>query len=514
MKVFSFLGAIMLILVSLMLFIQCPPEIPDEIAPVVNIIYPVDGQAVSGTIKVSVAATDETDLKQINLFIDGEMKAVSENQILEYMWNTTPIADNRNHSLYATATDRSDNNGFSGNVIVRVVTGSDPDTLAPVITILNPVNLSIVVDTVNVVSQVYDDTQIDKVEYFVDGELIHTTTQTPYSFKWIVTNYINGSSHSLFGQAYDMNQNSSVSNVVTVTVQNTVSYPDTLPPVITILNPVNLSTVVDSVNVVSQVSDNTQIDRVEYFVDGELIHTATQTPYSFKWIVTNYVNGSSHSLFGQAYDTNQNSSVSNVVTVTVQNTVSYPDTLPPVITILNPVNLSTVGDTVNVVSQVYDDTQIDRVEYFVDGELIHTTTQMPYNFQWILTNYVNGSSHSLFGQAYDTNQNSSVSNVVTVTVQNADITPPTVLIIYPASGSIFTAGTVISVTVDAQDNIGIQRVEIYIDGELKITDTSSPYSYDWDTTGYGDGGIHTIYVKAFDFAGNNNVQLVTVTVNP
>jgi hypothetical protein len=415
MKVFSFLGAIMLILVSLMLFIQCPPEIPDEIAPVVNIIYPVDGQAVSGTIKVSVAATDETDLKQINLFIDGEMKAVSENQILEYMWNTTPIADNRNHSLYATATDRSDNNGFSGNVIVRVVTGSDPDTLAPVITILNPVNLSIVVDTVNVVSQVYDDTQIDKVEYFVDGELIHTTTQTPYSFKWIVTNYINGSSHSLFGQAYDMNQNSSVSNVVTVTVQNT---------------------------------------------------------------------------------------------------VSYPDTLPPVITILNPVNLSTVGDTVNVVSQVYDDTQIDRVEYFVDGELIHTTTQMPYNFQWILTNYVNGSSHSLFGQAYDTNQNSSVSNVVTVTVQNADITPPTVLIIYPASGSIFTAGTVISVTVDAQDNIGIQRVEIYIDGELKITDTSSPYSYDWDTTGYGDGGIHTIYVKAFDFAGNNNVQLVTVTVNP
>ena len=316
MKVFSFLGMIMLILVSLTLFIQCPPEVPDEIAPVVNIIYPVDGQAVSGTIKVSVAASDETDLKQVNLFIDGEMVAVSENPLLEHIWNTVPIADNRNHSLYATATDKSDNNGFSGNVIVRVVTGSFPDTLAPVITILNPVTGAIVVDTVNVVSQVYDDNQIDKVQYFVDGELMHTTTQIPYSYEWIVTNYENGSSHNLFGVAYDANQNSSVSNVVTVTVQNT------------------------------------------------------------------------------------------------------------------------------------------------------------------------------------------------------DITPPTVVIIHPATGTIFSAGVIVPVVADVQDEIGIQRVEFYIDGELKVTDTTSPYSYNWNTTGYGDGRTHTIYVKAFDLAGNNNAQLVTVTVNP
>ena len=303
-------------MVSLTLFIQCPPEIPDEIAPVVNIIYPVDGQAVSGTIKVSVGASDETDLKQVNLFIDGEMVAASENPLLEYIWDTATIADNQNHSLYATATDKSDNNGFSGNVIVRVVTGSFPDTLAPVITILNPVTGS------------------------------------------------------------------------------------------------------------------------------------------------------------------------------------------------------TVMDTVNVVSQVYDENVIDKVDYFVDGELIHTTSQVPYSYQWIVTNYENGSSHNLFGVAYDANQNSSVSNVVTVTVINTDITPPIVLIIYPAAGSIFTAGDIVSVTADAQDNIGIQRVEFYIDGLLRVTDTSRPFSYDWDTTGFGDGGTHTIYVKAFDFAGNNNAQLVTVTVNP
>ena len=316
MKFFSFLRIIMFTLVSLTLFIQCPPEIPDEIAPVVNIIYPVDGQAVSGTIKVSVGASDETDLKQVNLFIDGEMVAVSENPLLEYIWNTVPIADNGNHSLYATATDKSDNNGFSGNVIVRVVTGS------------------------------------------------------------------------------------------------------------------------------------------------------------------------------------------------------YPDTLAPVITILNPVTGATVIDTVNVVSQVYDENEIDKVDYFVDGELIHTTSQVPYSYQWIVTNYENGSSHNLFGVAYDANQNSSVSNVVTVTVVNTDIIPPTVLIIYPAAASIFTAGDIVSVTADAQDNIGIQRVEFYVDGLLKITDTSRPYRYDWDTTGFGDGGTHTIYVKAFDFAGNSNAQLVTVTVNP
>jgi hypothetical protein len=296
------------------LFLQCPPTLPDDIPPVVNIIQPVSGQVVSGTTLVTVGASDETELKEVVLFIDGVIVLTGKGALLQYSWDTAPIADNQEHNLYATATDGR-NNGFSGSVIVRVVSSSNPDSL------------------------------------------------------------------------------------------------------------------------------------------------------------------------------------------------------PPVISILHPTTGSTVSDTVNVVPQIEDASPIDRVEYFVDGIVEATITQAPYEYLWPVTPFINGTVHTIFAKAYDINQNSSVSNIVSVTVQNIDIVPPSVLITFPTAGSVFTAGDTVEIVADAQDNIGIQRVEFSIDGQLKITDTSRPYSYIWDTTGFG-AGQHTIYVKAYDLAQNSNAQLISVTINP
>ena len=192
---------------------------------------------------------------------------------------------------------------------------------------------------------------------------------------------------------------------------------------------------------------------------------------------------------------------------------SNPDSLPPVIAILHPTTGSIVSDTVNVVPEIVDASPIDRVEYYVDGILEATLTQAPYEYLWPVTALINGTVHTLFARAYDINQNNSVSNIVSVTVQNIDVIPPTVLITFPAPNAVFTAGDTVEIVADAQDNIAIERVEFSIDGQLKITDTSRPYSYIWDTTEFG-GSQHTIYVKAYDFAQNSNAQLITVTVNP
>jgi len=59
----------------------------------------------------------------------------------------------------------------------------------------------------------------------------------------------------------------------------------------------------------------------------------------------------------------------------------------------------------------------------------------------------------------------------------------------------------ITIEANASDNeSGIDRVEFFIDGVLKSTDTSKPYSYNWITLRCGK---HTITVKAYDNAGNN-----------
>ena len=72
-----------------------------------------------------------------------------------------------------------------------------------------------------------------------------------------------------------------------------------------------------------------------------------------------------------------------------------------------------------------------------------------------------------------------------------------------------------SVTATATDNVSVTKVEFYFDGVLKATDTSTPYSWSWDTTTAANGG-HTLLTKAYDAAGNVGTSAaVTVTVgNP
>jgi hypothetical protein len=509
MKFFSGTKSLFLIIACSLLFLQCPPEIPDEIPPVVNIIHPVNGQAVSGVVNVTVGASDETELKEVILYIDGVIVASTGDPLLNYTWDTAPIADDRNHSIYATATDGNGNNGFSGASVVRVVSGASPDTLPPVIAILNPVTGAIVNDTVNVAVQVEDDTGIDRVEYYVDGTLVFSNNQEPYNYQWDVTTLPDGSTPSIFAKAYDTNQNNTVSNTVSVTIQNT----DIIAPTVQILYPTAGQTFIegDIVPISVQAEDNVGIDRVEFFIDGVIQSTDTIAPYGYNWNTTGYGDGGPHSIFVKAFDFSNNN---NAQLVSVIVNALPPDTTAPVITILHPTTGSTIADSVNVVPQIVDQSPIDRVEYYVDGVLDTIITQEPFEYYWVVTTFSNGSIHNLFARAYDIYQNNDVSANVSVTILNTDIIPPTVNIIYPAAGAIFTAGEIVNITAEAQDNVGVQRVEFYVDGDLLSTDTTPPYRYSWDTTTYGNGGLHTIFVKAYDFAGNDGSQLVTVTVNP
>jgi len=76
-----------------------------------------------------------------------------------------------------------------------------------------------------------------------------------------------------------------------------------------------------------------------------------------------------------------------------------------------------------------------------------------------------------------------------------DTTPPTV-----SASESGTSGT-ISFSASASDNVGVSKVEFYVDGALKATDTSSPYSASLDSTTLADGS-HSLVVKAYDAAGN------------
>lgn len=90
-----------------------------------------------------------------------------------------------------------------------------------------------------------------------------------------------------------------------------------------------------------------------------------------------------------------------------------------------------------------------------------------------------------------------------------DTTPPTIAITAPTEGS--NVNNNVAVEVDATDNVGVTKVELYVDGELTSTAKSAPFTTKWYAK-RARAGAHTLQCKAYDAADNVGLSAV-VTVN-
>ena len=68
-------------------------------------------------------------------------------------------------------------------------------------------------------------------------------------------------------------------------------------------------------------------------------------------------------------------------------------------------------------------------------------------------------------------------------------------------GALVDAEYTATLNATATDAVGVTKVEFYVDGALKGTDTTAPYSMTLDSTTLTNG-THALVVKAFDAAGN------------
>ena len=91
-----------------------------------------------------------------------------------------------------------------------------------------------------------------------------------------------------------------------------------------------------------------------------------------------------------------------------------------------------------------------------------------------------------------------------------DTTPPSVSIASPLNGAIVSGA--ISVQGASTDNVGVTKVELYVDSALVVSGTSASFSFAWNSAAYPNGS-HTLLVKAYDAAGNTGSATTTVSVN-
>jgi hypothetical protein len=97
--------------------------------------------------------------------------------------------------------------------------------------------------------------------------------------------------------------------------------------------------------------------------------------------------------------------------------------------------------------------------------------------------------------------------VPTTTPGVVDTTAPSVTITSPVDGSSVQRNSSVAISAAATDNVSVAKVEFYVNGVLKCTDTTAPYSCNW-TVPRGRNIPYSLQGRAYDAAGNSRSSLV------
>lgn len=91
-----------------------------------------------------------------------------------------------------------------------------------------------------------------------------------------------------------------------------------------------------------------------------------------------------------------------------------------------------------------------------------------------------------------------------------DTTAPTVSITSPANGASVARRSTVTITATASDNVGVTRVQFSVNGAVQCTDTSAPYSCNWNVPNTRNQ-TYQLQAQAFDAAGNVGTASIQVT---
>ncbi|MEQ9407061.1 MAG: Ig-like domain-containing protein [Fuerstiella sp.] len=186
------------------------------------------------------------------------------------------------------------------------------------------------------------------------------------------------------------------------------------------------------------------------------------------------------------------------------------DNTPPVVEIVSPDNGASFieGTAVPIRIDASDDVSVQSVDLLdARGIELESDTSAPFEFQY--TPPSDTSSFVIRVTARDAAGNSADADPITVELVPDE--PPTVTISTPPDGQGVIAGDTVRVGVEAEDDVGIQRVEFLVDDVVNHVLSLEPFVVDIPIA---DPGEKEIRVVAFDSLGNSASDTVHVTAFP
>jgi hypothetical protein len=270
---------------------------------------------------------------------------------------------------------------------------------------------------------------------------------------------------------------------------------DGSPPAVSLSGPANNSCIKGTWYANATASDNHKVRLLEWAMDGTLYRTDYGGTYSTNIYADNYPDGSWHTLTATAEDSGGNRTSASLSFCS--------DRTPPTVALTAPAS-GTLSGTVRAAANASDNVQVRAVRFSLmpivgqatTGEtrsamndippptsteyVLGTDTTAPYEITFDSSTIANG-SYYLMARAYD------LANQVTASSVRVILDNTAVRLTSPTDGS-YVYGTV-ALAASVTSSAAVAKVEFLVDGSLKSTDTTPPYTGSWATGSYTSGGI-------------------------
>jgi hypothetical protein len=458
----------------------------DTTAPSAPLISTPASDTSTTALRPSIGGSAEPNA-QIKVY-DGVAQIGTATATAGGTWTFTPTSDlsEAAHPLHVTATDTSGNTSVNSNI--RTITVDRTNPSAPVIN--SPASDG---SSNNVRQAVGGTAEPSSTVTVYDGATQIGTTTATAGGSWTFTpsSDLSESAHPFHATATDAAGNTGTSsNVRTITIDLT----DPAAPVIT--TPAqDLTSGVNTQAIGGTAEPNST---VTVYDGAAQIGTAT-TDGSGNWSLSpdpTFAEGV-HPIAAWATDGAGNTSpASGNRVITIDNTAP----IKPVIS--SPATGDNLGDATPVVSGTAEPGS--TVDVF-DGATLICSGAADVNGDWNCTpsTPLSEGDHTLTARATDAYSNeSNPSDDVVVTI---DLTSPAAAISGPVDGSTIATHTPAVAFTATDDNL--DTVECKADGDSYAACTSA-----WTTASLADG-VHTVTVRATDFAGNTATATTTFTVD-
>ena len=287
----------------------------DAEAPEVRILNPQQDTYYAGETLIQVQASDDSEIRGVDIFIDGRSYAHLTRPPFQVPLNTRTLSDG-SHTILVEVRDIADK--VATDTVTFYV-----DNAPPVPGILEPQPNSVLSGEVQITAYAVDvGSGLQEVRIAIDGAprafFVPTPGQTQFTYLWDTTTEV-GVAHTIGVTATDRVGNRA-SAEISVSVRN-----DFQPPTVRFLWPPANARTCGAVQVMLEAFDNDRVTEVRLFADGSLQARFLQPPFST--ILRNLPAGAVQ-LRAEAVDAGENLSV-DVVSIQITEPTHTPPTFLP-----------------------------------------------------------------------------------------------------------------------------------------------------------------------------------------